>query len=322
MKKYIFIILLIFLNLSPIIFGQNYLEFYKNKRVLVSGGAGFIGSNIAQTLVNAGAQVTILDDLSTGSLNNIKEFADKIIFIKDSIANFEACLNATKNISIVFHLAAMISVPESIEKPDFCNKINIMGTANLLQACKQNNVESFVFSSSSAVYGKKDGICSETLSCLPESPYGYSKLIGELLCKEYSQFYGLNTVILRYFNVYGNRQNPNGAYAAVVAKFKNQMRNNLPITIFGDGLQTRDFIEDKKVVEANLKLGYLAKNISGETFNIATGKSINLLELIDILKKEFPNYNQKVIFAPERLGDIKFSQADCTKYFNVIKNLN
>ena len=188
------------------------------------------------------------------------------------------------------------------------------GTFNLLEAARQNGVQRFVFSSSSAVYGPTLETCNELTPCNPTSPYGFSKLIGEYLCKQYAVNFGIETVCMRYFNVYGDRQNPNGQYAAVVAKFRESMANNQPITIFGDGLQTRDFIPVEQVAQTNLALGMLpAKNVSGEIFNVATGKSISVIELFQLLSKEFPNYSYKPTFLPERAGDIKHSTADCSK---------
>ena len=306
------------------IFSQNTFEsFYQNKSVLITGGCGFIGSHLAERLIELGAQVTIIDDLSSGNLKNIFAIQDRVTLVQQSITDMTACVEITKNKHVIFHLAAFISVPESIEKPEMCHKTNVDGTANLLEAARCNNVKRFVFSSSAAVYGPYEGICSEDIPSAPASPYGFSKLIGELLCKQYAHIFGLNTVVMRYFNVCGPRQNPNGAYAAVVAKFMHNMLHNLPITIFGDGLQTRDFVPVEKIVVANLFLGMCdADKIHGEVFNIATGKSVSLLEFVEQLTKQFPTYTAEINFAPERPGDIKHSAADCSKYFNLFNNRN
>ena len=190
---------------------------------------------------------------------------------------------------------------------------------HILEAAHQNKVKRFLFSTSAAVYGPQEEPCHEKMRCKPDSPYGHSKLLGEKLCAQYWQNYDLETVCLRYFNVFGERQNLNGAYAAVVATFKNCMEQNKPITIFGDGTQTRDFIPVEKVVEANIQLALAEKeNVVGQIFNIATGKSINLLELIEQLKKELPIFSGNVTFLPARKGDIKHSQAQCTKYKNIL----
>ena len=293
-------------------------QFYKKKKVLVTGGCGFIGSHLVERLVELGANVTILDDLSGGFLKNIKKVKGKVKFIKDSVTDSAACRKAAKNKEIIFHLAAMVSVPESVAAPDMCHAINVDGTVNLLEAARINGVKRFIFSSSAAVYGSREDACIETMSCNPLSPYGFSKYIGELYCQEYAMIYGLHTGVLRYFNVYGPRQNPNGAYAGVYAVFSKKMANNEPITIYGDGLQTRDFIPVSRVVEANLIMAMQDERVlNGQPFNIATGKSITLLELIDELRKTYPNYNKEISFCPARPGDLKYSRADASKYYNL-----
>jgi len=290
-------------------------NFYKDTPVLVTGGAGFIGSHIAHKLIALGAHVTVLDDLSSGNLENLNDIQHKITFLHASITDFDTCLQATMNRRIIFHLAAFISVPESIENPQACHDINVNGTFNILEAARINKVKRFVFSSSAAVYGPTESTCKENMPFDAKSPYGTTKAIGELYCKQFATNFNLNTVALRYFNVFGLRQNPNGAYAAVVAKFTNLIKQNKPITIFGDGLQTRDFIPVTDVVDANLTVAMLNKTqMNGQAFNIGTGKSINLLKLIDILKKDHPKYNQEIQFKPARAGDIKHSSADCSKY--------
>jgi nucleoside-diphosphate-sugar epimerase len=292
------------------------MEQYKNKRVLVTGGAGFIGSHVAQQLVGYGADVTILDNLSTGSRDNIVEFKRDVSFIEGSITNLHTCLWATRDIDYVFHLAAFVSVPQSKIEPEVCNEINVTGTRNMLEASLQNNVTKFVFSSSSAVYGNQQGICDEQSACNPTSPYGQSKLMGELLCEQYTHDSNLSTVMLRYFNVYGPRQNPHGSYAGVVAQFKHAMEHNKPIIIYGDGMQTRDFIPVEDVAKANIHLAITSTQKS-DVFNIGTGTSITLLQLIDMLKQEHPQYSEQVRFAPARTVDIKHSQADCSKFLKL-----
>lgn len=277
--------------------------FYKNLPVLVTGGAGFIGSHLVKKLVELGANVTVLDVK--------KPNEKKINLVQASITDFQICLAATKNKKIVFHLAAFVSVPESVTNPQACHGTNINGTFNLLEACRLNNTQTFIFSSSSAVYGPTEKSCCETDTCKPISPYGMSKRVGELLCQQYAHTYGLQTGCLRYFNVFGENQNPNGPYAAVVPKFLQRLEHNKPVTIFGDGLQTRDFIPVQKVVEANLALGMQNKTVlDGRPFNIATGTSITLLELFENLKKDFPKYSQKPEFLPARSGDLKHSHAN------------
>jgi nucleoside-diphosphate-sugar epimerase len=299
-------------------------SYYKNCNVLVTGGAGFIGSHLTEKLVELGAHVTVLDDFSTGSLANLNSVVNAINLIGGTITDYETCVRATKNVKIIFHCAAQTSVPGSMENPRICYQTNIQGTSTILEAARHNNVERFIFSSSSAVYGEREGRCSEDVPCNPTSPYGYSKLMGELLCKQYWQFFNLQTVCLRYFNVYGPRQDPHGTYAAALAKFRYQMYQNKPITMFGDGQQTRDFVSVNEVVQANVQLGILpAQKVAGEVFNIATGTSVSLLELIKTLKeKEFPGFDQDIIFAPARRGDIRHIEADCSRYHNLLSDIN
>lgn len=297
-------------------------SFYNNKNVLVTGGCGFIGSHIVELLVESGARVTVLDNLSSGTLKNIKHIENDVTFLRGDITNYQTCLTATNNQEVIFHLAAFISVPESVKNPVQCNAVNVNGTFNLLEAARHNNVKFFTFSSSSAVYGNLHGTAYEHSPCIPTSPYGFSKLIGEQYCKQYAYTFGIRCSILRYFNVYGERQNPHGAYAAVVAKFKELLDKNKPVTIFGDGSQTRDFIHVKKVAEANLASPLHSFNTHKHvTFNIGTGTSITLLDLLDQLKNDFPSYRHDPTFAPARSGDITHSNADCSKYYTFLSTL-
>ena len=293
---------------------ERMVTFYKDKRVLVTGGCGFIGSHAAQMLVDLGAQVTNLDNLETGRIENISSFKDCVTLIQDTIVNREVCLRAVRDVEIVFHFAAFISVPKSTEEPYACHATNVDGIVHLLEASRLANKPRFVFSSSAATYGNTQEPCSELTPTDPQSPYAWSKLIGEQYCKQYAQMYGMKTISMRYFNVYGPRQNPHAAYAAAVAKFSYNMQHNENITFFGDGLQTRDFVPVSTVVETNLLLGMLPDEyLDGSVYNVATGKSINLFELFEMLKKEYPRYNQEIRFAPARPGDVKHAIADCKK---------
>jgi nucleoside-diphosphate-sugar epimerase len=288
-------------------------RFYAQKKILVTGGAGFIGSHIVEKLVTYGARVTVLDNFSSGTLANLKSVVHTINLMYADVRCLHSCAKASENQDFVFHLASLVSVPESIKNQELCYKINIDGTRNILEACRKNNVKRFIFSSSSAVYGNKNTVCKETTPLNPQSPYAESKVVGENLCHEYNKKYGLSSVILRYFNVYGERQNPKGPYAAVVARFKQQLLNAEPLTIFGDGKQTRDFIPVSDVVHANLKLAMAQTNLC-ETFNIGTGKSITLLELINQLENELQTRRTTINFLPAREGDILHSKAYCEKY--------
>lgn len=295
---------------------MQFAQFYKNKKVLVTGGCGFIGSHLAHKLVELGAHVTIIDDLSTGSIENIKNFKDKITLIEETIVNQDACHRAVQNKDIIFHLAAYTSVPGSVKNPTTCHAINVNGTFNLLEIARHYGIQRFVFSSTSAVYGPCDRTCKESDTDLePISPYGATKLMGELYCKQFALLFGVPCVILRYFNVYGPRQNPHSQYAAVIAKFQYQMERNEPITIFGDGTQTRDFVHVDQVVEANLLMGMAPKElVNGHCYNIGSGRSISLLQLVDQMKETFPNYTGTIQFKPPRDGDVKHTRMSADKF--------
>ncbi len=288
---------------------------FTNARILVTGGAGFIGSHLVEGLVTAGAQVTVLDNLSTGSLHNLEEVKNQISFIQGDVTDKDLCFAVAQDMSHIFHLAACVSVPLSVENPELCFATNVQGTFNMLEAARINTVSRFIFSSSCAIYGNHPKKCSEKTIHSPSSPYGYSKLIGEIYCQEYAQLHKVPTISLRYFNVIGERQNPLGSYAGVYAKFIYNMKNNLPITIYGDGTQTRDFITVKDVVKANMSLAHLPNQLcDGKPINIGTGHTTSINDLFNALKAVYPDYNHEPIYAPERSGDIKFSAADCQLY--------
>ncbi len=291
-------------------------EQYKGKKVLVTGGSGFIGSHLVEKLIELKAKVTILDNFTSGNLKNLKNVITQINLMYGDIRSYYTCTKATKNQDFIFHTAALVSVPKSTEHPITCNEINVKGTENLLKASLQNDVKTFVLSSSAAIYGNRNDICTEEDEPNPQSPYAKSKLQGEILCKQYSKQHNLNCVSLRYFNVYGNKQNPAGEYAAVVAKFKENLIYRKPIVIFGDGKQTRDFIHISKIVEANLKIA-LKDNLNGEVYNIATGKSISLLELLEQLENEVKVEKTQILYKNTRAGDIFTSKANCDKYKNL-----
>lgn len=287
---------------------------YTQKKVLVTGGAGFIGSHIVDALVAQDAQVVVLDNLVTGSLDNIKQVRNKITFIQGDITDAALCKKVMQSCSYVFHLAACVSVPQSFTETELCHAVNITGTFNLLEAARKHMPEAFIFTSSCAVYGQRDVACSEAMEPLPTSPYAYSKWMGELYCQQYSRLFDVPTLALRYFNVFGERQNPFGPYAGVVAKFNQCLQQNLPVTIFGDGLQSRDFVPVAQVVAVNLKAALLPRSVlNGQPVNCASGTQTTVLDVLNHSKQQHPGYQHVPEFKPERVGDIRHSRADCTK---------
>ncbi len=292
--------------------------------VLVTGGAGFIGSWLVEELVNYGALVTVLDDCSTGCYENLSAVNTRIKFIQGSITDNASLHAALKGQKIVFHLAGATSIEESFCNPEKYHAINATAMLALLQLCRQHNIERFIFASSVAVYGNTATMqnkLSETNVCAPISPYGLSKYIAEQYCMLYSYCYALTTVILRYCNVYGERQNAIRDNGSVAARFTECLRTNMPLVLFGDGTQTRDFISVHEVVTATICLAVLAPTISGQCFNIGTGNSITLLELVQQLKQKFPYSTSTLTFAAERPGDIKHFTADCSKYKHILSYL-
>ncbi|MBP5371111.1 MAG: SDR family oxidoreductase [Bacteroidales bacterium] len=295
--------------------GYKNIQFPKNALFLVTGGAGFIGSNLCEALLNLGYRVRCLDDLSTGKQENVDLFIDNpnYTFIQGDIKDFDTCMSACKDVDYVLHQAAWGSVPRSIEMPLFYCANNIQGTLNMLEAARQNNVKKFVYASSSSVYGdeehlpKTEGVEGNLLS-----PYALTKRCDEEWAKQYTKHYGLETIGLRYFNVFGRRQDPNGAYAAVIPKFIKLLLNNERPTINGDGKQSRDFTYIENVVEANLKACIAPNNVSGQAFNIAYGGREYLIDIYYVLTKALKK-DIEPIFGPDRPGDIKHSNADISK---------
>lgn len=295
--------------------GYEKITFPQETKFLITGGAGFIGSNLCEALLKRGHFVRCLDDLSTGKEENIQPFLENpnFEFIKGDIRDLDTCMNACKNIDYVSHQAAWGSVPRSIEMPLVYEEINIKGTLNMLEAARQNKVKKFVYASSSSVYGdeptlpKREGREGNLLS-----PYALTKRTNEEYAKLYTKLYGLETIGFRYFNVFGRRQDPDGAYAAVIPKFvKNLLENEAP-TINGDGTQSRDFTYIENVIEANLKGMQAPREAAGEAFNIAYGGQVNLNELYQKLS-ELLNKKIEPVYGPERAGDIKHSNADIGK---------
>ncbi len=291
------------------------MGFEKGSIFLVTGGAGFIGSNLCEAILNMGYQVRCMDDFSTGKRENIAAFLEQknFMLIEGDIRNFETCMYACQGADYVLHQAAWGSVPRSIEKPLLYEEINIRGTLNMMEAARQQGVKKFVYASSSSVYGnhpvlpKKEGQEGELLS-----PYAFTKLANEEYGKLYSKLYGLDTYGLRYFNVFGRKQDPDGAYAAVIPKFIKQLLNNERPTINGDGKQSRDFTYIENVIEANLKACLASSEVAGQAFNIAYGGRDYLIDIYYELCKALDK-DIEPIFGPDRPGDIKHSNADISK---------
>lgn len=284
---------------------------------LVTGGAGFIGSHIVESLIQKGEKVRVIDDLSTGKIESIKPFLDKVEFIQGDIKNLELLENITKDVKIIFHEAALPSVPRSIDNPISSNSNNIDGTLNVLYAAKANGVRRVIYASSSSVYGDSDTLPKvESMMPNPLSPYAVTKCTGELYCKVFYKIYGLETISLRYFNVFGPRQDPNSQYAAVIPKFITAYLSGKSPTIYGDGEQSRDFTYIDNVVSANL-LAAEAKETHGEVINIACGKRITINQLSGIIKNELKS-QIKPVYTNERPGDVKHSLADITLAKNLI----
>ena len=295
--------------------GYQNIQFPENTTFLVTGAAGFIGSNLCEALLKKGCKVKALDDLSTGKQENIDLFLGNpnYTFIKGDIKDLDVCLKACEGVDYVLHQAAWGSVPRSLEMPLFYNKNNIEGTLNMLEAARQNGVKKFVYASSSSVYGDEPNLpkiegCEGNLL----SPYALTKRCDEEWAKLYTKFYGLDTYGMRYFNVFGRRQDPDGAYAAVIPKFLKQLMHGETPTINGDGKQSRDFTYIDNVIEANLKACLAPHEAAGEAFNIAYGGRELLIDIYYGLTKAL-GVNIEPNFGPDRKGDIKHSNADISK---------
>ena len=295
--------------------GYHDIVFPADTRFLVTGAAGFIGSNLTETLLDLGYRIRGLDDFSTGKEGNIISSMRNPNFelIEGDIRSFNTCMEACKDIDYVLHQAAWGSVPRSIEAPILYEEINIKGTLNMMEAARQNSVKKFIYASSSSVYGdeqslpKKEGKEGNLLS-----PYALTKKTNEEYARLYTKIYGLDTYGLRYFNVFGKRQDPDGAYAAVIPKFIKQLLNNKRPTIHGDGKQSRDFTYIENAIEANLKACKAPGKIAGQVFNVACGEKECISDLYYKLCKLL-NKNIEPIFGPERPGDIMHSHADISK---------
>jgi UDP-glucose 4-epimerase len=296
-------------------FAKLYVKFMK--KILVTGGAGFIGSNLIPILLNAGNSVTVYDNLSSGKIENLKKFQGNthFKFVKGDIRDYASLMNALSEIDAVVHLAALIDVSASVVDPIATNEINVDGTLSVLQASKQKGVSRFVFASSTAVYGDAKILpINEETVVKPISPYAASKAAGESYCNAFSNCYNLQTIALRFFNVYGPR-NENSPYSGVITKFLRKATNNEPLTIEGDGEQTRDFIHVSDIAFA-IAAALEAKELKNDIFNVCTGFPTSINKLAETVKEVTGRKNLQVIHAPPRVGDIRSSYGDASKTKN------
>lgn len=297
----------------------------KGKNILVTGGAGFIGSHVVDSLVNIGANVTVLDNFSTGKKENLSHSIKDINLIEGDIRNLEVCKKVMKKIELVSHQAALGSVPRSLENPSASIEVNVIGSTNIFTAARDCEVERIVFASSSSVYGdsqklpKKEGEEGK-----PVSPYAFSKITVENLANVFAKCFNMKFIGLRYFNVYGTRQNPEGDYAAVIPRFFKAYLNNMPPVIFGSGNQTRDFTYVQDVVKANLLALLAESNLCNSCYNISGGNPVSINYLAETISELCGKRSIKPIYKEERVGDILHSEGDLTKskmigYFPSVK---
>lgn len=279
----------------------------KDKNIIITGGAGFIGSHLAEELSKTN-DVKIIDDLSSGFIQNIAEFKNKVNFVKADIRSKEI-QKEFENIEIVFHQAANIEIAKSFKNPLPSTEVNILGTLNILEACRKFDCR-LIFASSTSIYGEPKNLpIKENHTLNPTSPYALSKKIGEEYCKLYSEIYGLKTLSLRYFNVYGPKQRATSPYSGVISIFIRNLLNNKPLIIYGDGEQTRDFVNVKDVAQANILAA--RSKVLGKAINIGTGKQTSINQLVKILAK-ITGKKLEVIHKSQRIGDVKYSLADIT----------
>lgn len=283
---------------------------FQSVRVLITGGAGFIGSHLAEALVSLGAKVVVLDDLSGGDRVNLEPFAGHVEFVEGSILDPDTVAGCVQGCRFVFHQAALGSVPRSVAQPRLFQEVNVNGTLNVLEAARSAKVRRVMFAASSSAYGDSPTLPKiETMPPLPKSPYAANKLACEHLMRAYAASYGLDTVSLRYFNIFGPRQNANSAYAAVIAAFAKSLIAGQRPVIFGDGLQSRDFTFVDNAVHANLLAACAAANLNGEVVNVACGQRVTVNELAQRMADLMGAPHLKPIYEPERAGDVKHSLA-------------
>lgn len=282
------------------------------EKVLVTGGAGFIGSHIVDALLKKGKHVRVLDNFITGKRENLKDVEKDIELVEGDVRDLECARKFVHGCSWVFHQAALRSVPKSVDNPTLTNDINVAGTLNILLASRENDVQKFIYASSSSVYGETDVIPEvEDAAPNPVSPYAVTKLAGEHYCRAFSHIYGLYTVSLRYFNVFGPRQDPESLYSAVVPRFIQQAVRGEPYEIHGDGLQSRDFTYISNVVDANLVSAH-SNAVSGQYFNVACGTTTSVIGIAEKISK-IMNKQVQLHHAPRRAGDVRVTHADVTK---------
>jgi nucleoside-diphosphate-sugar epimerase len=280
----------------------------KTETFLVTGGAGFIGSNLADELIGRGGKVKILDNFVTGFQENLDEIKGDFEFIKGDLNDDKMLKKAVEEVDIIFHEAALPSVPRSVENPLETHEACVNGTLNLLLAAKQAKVRRVIYAASSSAYGDQPTLPKiETMRPEPLSPYAAAKLMGEYYCQVFSRVYGLETICLRYFNVFGPRQNPSSMYSGVISRFIDALMKNEKPVIYGDGEQSRDFTFIANVVDANIKAAQTDKGI-GEVMNAANGERVTLNELLEVLKEITGKPAVTADYQPERKGDVKHSQ--------------
>ncbi|MBK9216455.1 MAG: SDR family oxidoreductase [Chloracidobacterium sp.] len=278
--------------------------------VLVTGGAGFIGSNLAEALIVEGAKVRVIDNFITGFRENLDEIDGDFDFVEGDITDDATIESALADVEIVFHQAALPSVPRSVENPAETHRICADGTFKLLDASRRLGVRRFIYAASSSAYGDQPTLPKvETMRPDPLSPYAAAKLVGELYCRSFNSVYGIETFALRYFNVFGPRQNPSSMYSGVISRFIDALMTDEQAVIFGDGEHSRDFTYIANVVDANIKAAQTSKGI-GQTMNVANGERITLNELFSVLKEITGRRDAVAEYQPPRSGDVKDSQAD------------
>lgn len=284
-----------------------------NDRVLVTGGAGFIGSNLADELIAQGARVTILDNLITGFRENLEEIKGDFDFVEGDLNDPDALKKALDGVKVVFHQAALPSVPRSVANPLETHQACVNGTFALLNAAKDSGVRRLIYAASSSAYGDQPVLPKvETMAPHPLSPYAGAKLMGEYYCRIFAHVYGLETICLRYFNVFGPRQNPSSQYSGVISRFIHALMTGETPTIYGDGEHSRDFTYIANVVNANIKAAQTTQGI-GEVMNAANGERVTLNDLLETIKKIVDKPDVTAEYLPPRAGDVKDSQADNTR---------